>query len=141
MPRIVSKDLDICACARVCVCVCVCVSHRASKKRFDAEEDFKTRAREMVTRLQSGEPEVGVHTHTHTHRVLTYAVCECDRGRHLPLCTHTRTHAQAQHTHRDGHGRLFRFFYQRLRELHTQVLQAWAVSRCPHMCVCVYHRF
>lgn len=36
-------------------CLHVC---RASKKRFDAEEDFKTRAREMVTRLQSGEPAV-----------------------------------------------------------------------------------
>ncbi len=28
--------------------------YRASKQRFDAEEDFKTRAREAVTRLQSG---------------------------------------------------------------------------------------
>lgn len=30
-------------------------STRASKARFDAEEDFKTRAREAVTRLQSGD--------------------------------------------------------------------------------------
>jgi len=30
--------------------------YRASKKRFDAEEDFKTRAREAVTELQSGNP-------------------------------------------------------------------------------------
>ncbi|KAI8475928.1 MAG: tRNA synthetases class I (R)-domain-containing protein [Monoraphidium minutum] len=29
--------------------------YRASKARFDAEEDFKTRAREAVTRLQSGD--------------------------------------------------------------------------------------
>jgi hypothetical protein len=28
--------------------------HRASKKRFDNEEDFKTRARAAVTALQSG---------------------------------------------------------------------------------------
>lgn len=30
--------------------------YRASKKRFDTEEDFKTRAREAVTELQSGNP-------------------------------------------------------------------------------------
>lgn len=30
--------------------------YRASKQRFDAEEDFKTRAREAVTKLQSGDP-------------------------------------------------------------------------------------
>ena len=29
--------------------------YRASKKRFDEEEDFKQRAREAVTRLQSGQ--------------------------------------------------------------------------------------
>ncbi|GFH18588.1 uncharacterized protein HaLaN_15418, partial [Haematococcus lacustris] len=29
---------------------------RASKKRFDEDEAFKTRARESVTALQSGEP-------------------------------------------------------------------------------------
>ena len=29
--------------------------YRASKVRFDAEEDFKTRARERVTQLQGGE--------------------------------------------------------------------------------------
>ncbi len=31
--------------------------YRASKARFDAEEDFKTRAREAVTRLQSGDAQ------------------------------------------------------------------------------------
>lgn len=31
--------------------------YKASKQRFDAEEDFKARAREAVTRLQSGDPE------------------------------------------------------------------------------------
>jgi arginyl-tRNA synthetase len=31
--------------------------YKASKKRFDDEEDFKARAREAVTRLQSGDPE------------------------------------------------------------------------------------
>ncbi|EFJ40444.1 hypothetical protein VOLCADRAFT_108162 [Volvox carteri f. nagariensis] len=31
--------------------------YRAAKKRFDEEEEFKTRAREAVTRLQSGDPE------------------------------------------------------------------------------------
>lgn len=31
--------------------------YRQSKQRFDAEEDFKTRAREAVTRLQSGRVE------------------------------------------------------------------------------------
>lgn len=30
--------------------------YRAAKKRFDEEEDFKTRARERVTALQSGDP-------------------------------------------------------------------------------------
>ncbi|KXZ44683.1 hypothetical protein GPECTOR_63g12 [Gonium pectorale] len=30
--------------------------YRAAKKRFDEEEEFKTRAREAVTRLQSGDP-------------------------------------------------------------------------------------
>ncbi len=30
--------------------------YKASKKRFDAEEDFKARAREAVTRLQGGDP-------------------------------------------------------------------------------------
>ena len=32
--------------------------YRASKKRFDEEEDFKQRAREAVTRLQSGRLHV-----------------------------------------------------------------------------------
>ncbi len=31
--------------------------YKASKARFDAEEDFKARAREAVTRLQSGDLE------------------------------------------------------------------------------------
>lgn len=31
-----------------------CHERRAAKKRFDAEEDFKIRAREAVTLLQSG---------------------------------------------------------------------------------------
>jgi arginyl-tRNA synthetase len=30
--------------------------YKASKKRFDDEDDFKARAREAVTRLQSGDP-------------------------------------------------------------------------------------
>ena len=30
--------------------------YKAAKKRFDAEEDFKARAREAVTRLQGGDP-------------------------------------------------------------------------------------
>lgn len=30
--------------------------YRAAKKRFDEEDDFKTRAREAVTQLQSGNP-------------------------------------------------------------------------------------
>ena len=34
------------------------VLYKASKKRFDADEDFKARAREAVTRLQGGEPAV-----------------------------------------------------------------------------------
>ena len=34
--------------------VCLC---RSAKKRFDEEDDFKTRAREAVTRLQSGDEE------------------------------------------------------------------------------------
>jgi arginyl-tRNA synthetase len=29
--------------------------HRAAKERFDEEEEFKTRAREAVTRLQAGD--------------------------------------------------------------------------------------
>lgn len=29
---------------------------RESKRRFDEEEDFKARAREAVTKLQSGDP-------------------------------------------------------------------------------------
>ncbi|KAI7841040.1 hypothetical protein COHA_005268 [Chlorella ohadii] len=33
------------------------VLYRAAKQRFDEEEDFKTRAREAVTELQSGRPE------------------------------------------------------------------------------------
>lgn len=33
------------------------VLYKAAKLRFDEEEDFKTRAREAVTRLQSGDPE------------------------------------------------------------------------------------
>ena len=32
------------------------VLYKAAKKRFDAEEDFKARAREAVTRLQGGDP-------------------------------------------------------------------------------------
>jgi arginyl-tRNA synthetase len=32
--------------------------YKASKKRFDADPDFKARAREAVTRLQGGEPAV-----------------------------------------------------------------------------------
>lgn len=32
--------------------------HRASKLRFDAEEDFKTRARAAVTKLQGGDKEM-----------------------------------------------------------------------------------
>ena len=32
--------------------------YKAAKKRFDDEADFKERARSMVTRLQSGDPEV-----------------------------------------------------------------------------------
>jgi arginyl-tRNA synthetase len=31
--------------------------HRASKERFDAEDDFKARARAAVTRLQAGDPD------------------------------------------------------------------------------------
>jgi hypothetical protein len=31
--------------------------YRAAKGRFDAEDDFKTRSREAVTALQSGDPE------------------------------------------------------------------------------------
>ena len=31
--------------------------YKASKQRFDAEPDFKARAREAVTRLQSGDAE------------------------------------------------------------------------------------
>lgn len=31
--------------------------YRAAKGRFDAEEDFKTRSREAVTALQSGDPD------------------------------------------------------------------------------------
>lgn len=33
------------------------VLYKAAKQRFDEEDDFKTRAREAVTRLQSGDPE------------------------------------------------------------------------------------
>lgn len=33
-------------------CSCLFVCCRAAKKRFDEEEDFRTRAREAVTRLQ-----------------------------------------------------------------------------------------
>jgi arginyl-tRNA synthetase len=33
------------------------VLYRAAKARFDEEEDFKTRAREAVTRLQGGDPQ------------------------------------------------------------------------------------
>jgi len=33
------------------------VLYRSAKKRFDEEDDFKTRAREAVTRLQSGDEE------------------------------------------------------------------------------------
>ena len=32
------------------------VLYKASKERFDAEPDFKCRAREAVTSLQSGDP-------------------------------------------------------------------------------------
>ena len=31
--------------------------HRASKERFDADPDFKERARAAVTRLQAGDPD------------------------------------------------------------------------------------
>ena len=33
------------------------ICYRASKKRFDEDEEFKTRSREAVTRLQSGDEE------------------------------------------------------------------------------------
>jgi arginyl-tRNA synthetase len=33
------------------------VLYRAAKARFDEDEEFKTRAREAVTELQSGRPE------------------------------------------------------------------------------------
>lgn len=33
------------------------VLYRTAKKRFDEEEDFKTRSREAVTALQSGDPD------------------------------------------------------------------------------------
>lgn len=32
-------------------------AYRAAKKRFDDDEEFKTRSRQSVTKLQSGDPE------------------------------------------------------------------------------------